>query len=112
VGVVYNQTAVVVELFLVLQVTYESLLQSGYILESWSGLVLFGKYSYGYNVSSIITTTPDTLTTLNLDIALFNTLNISAGIFTLATLIPLSIFLYESISYKLSKDKELDDLAD
>lgn len=45
----YNQTATVVEFMLVVQIAYESLLQRKFITDGWIGLVLYGKYCYGYN---------------------------------------------------------------
>ena len=49
IGLCYNQTATVVEFMIVIQIAYESLLQRKYITDGWIGLVLYGKYSYGYN---------------------------------------------------------------
>lgn len=93
---------------LVLTICYECLLQSQFIYEGYAGLVIFGKYTYGYNVD-VIATNNDRMTILGLKIALANTLNITAGLALLAVLVILAVFLYEAIKYKTAThtDKEV-----
>jgi hypothetical protein len=50
VSICYHQTASAVEFMLVAQIAYEALLQRRFITDGWVGLVLYGKYCYGYNV--------------------------------------------------------------
>ena len=104
-AVAYNQGAMAVEFFMILQVTYESLLQSGFIYDGWIGLIFFGKFTYGLNASSVISAGPDTLKTLGLTIPLLNTLNITVALCFLAVLLVLIIFIYELA--EISKDSQL-----
>jgi hypothetical protein len=71
-------------------------------------LLLYGKYSYGYNLSPI-SSTNDRLTIIDLDSALANTLNITAGIALLTVLTVIGVFLYEAIQFKTAThaDKEI-----
>jgi len=94
VAIAYNQAAMAVEFFMILQVTYESLLQSGFIYDGWIGLIVFGKYTYGINADNIISAGPDTLKTLGLTIPLLNTLNATVAICFLTVLIVIVIFVY------------------
>ena len=79
---------------LIIQVTYETLVQSGFIFESWSGLINYGRYTYGYNYPNVMATNPDSLTIIGINNSLPNTLNITAGLLLLATAIPITVLLY------------------
>jgi hypothetical protein len=50
VSICYHQTASAVEFMIIVQIAYEALLQRRFITDGWVGLVLYGKYCYGYNV--------------------------------------------------------------
>jgi hypothetical protein len=51
ISICYHQTATAVEFMIVAQIAFESLLQRKFITDGWVGLVLYGKYWYGYNIS-------------------------------------------------------------
>lgn len=51
ISVCYNQAATAVEYMIVVQIAFEALLQRKFITDGWIGLVIYGKYCYGYNVN-------------------------------------------------------------
>ncbi len=97
IGLCYNQTATVVEFMIVIQIAYESLLQRKYITDGWIGLVIYGKYSYGYNYDYSTEPIYDRLRILSLDTYLFHTLNITTVLLVGIALIIFCLFFYETI---------------
>ena len=112
VTILFNQSAIALECMLVLQVGYLSLLQSGFIYEGWAGMIMYGKYTFGVNLGSLIEANNDDFTTIGLTTPLLNVVNITAGLVLLPTLLILVMFLYEAIIYRINKNKEIDELAD
>ena len=102
ISVCYNQAATAVEYMLVIQIAFEALLQRKFITDGWIGLVLYGKYCYGYNVSYSNETIYDRLRILSLDTYLFHTLNITTAVLVLIVVIVLAIFCYET--FKVQED--------
>ena len=51
ISICYHQTASAVEFMIIVQIAYEALLQRRFITDGWVGLVLYGKYCYGYNAT-------------------------------------------------------------
>jgi hypothetical protein len=58
VTIVRKRGVIGVECMLVLQLTYFTLMDQVTLLESWSGLQLTGKYTFGFN-PTLLTTTPE-----------------------------------------------------
>lgn len=79
---------------LVAQVAFEGLLQRRFITDGWVGLVLYGKYLYGGNVSYEISPTYDRLKILSLNAYLFHTLNITTVLLVLVVILMLVLFFY------------------
>ena len=90
---------------LVLQCIYESLVQSGFIYEGLVGLVKYGRYTHGYNVDNVVNVRNDELTTIGLTIPLVNIVNITVGLLVGTILVIIGIFIYESVSVKIERDK-------
>lgn len=86
---------------LVLQIAYESLLQSKFINDGWIGLILYGKYTYGININYKPLDTFDRLQALSLNAVLFNTLNITTGLLFLVVILILAVFCYETVKVKV-----------
>ena len=79
------------------------MLQSGFIYDGWIGLIVYGKYTYGFNVNVIQSiTNSDRLSIINLNANLANTLNISAGILIIGVILIVAIFIYEMIKFHTS----------
>ena len=53
---------------------------------------MYGKFTYGYNIPAIVSVDPGDLTVIDLDTALVNTLNITAGLFLLLNIVMLLVF--------------------
>jgi hypothetical protein len=54
VALIFKKGAIAMESMLVLQLTYFTLLDVTPVAESWAGLQLYGKYTYGYNGLTIL----------------------------------------------------------
>lgn len=99
VGVWLGQTAMVLESFLVLQLAYEGLLQSEAVYEGWLGMVLYGKYTYGYNHPYASTSPGEVLSVIDLSNNLLSTLNLTFALSLTVVLVLLVVVLYEAVGY-------------
>jgi hypothetical protein len=101
ISICYHQAASSVEFMLIAQIAYESLLQRKFITDGWTGLVLYGKYCYGYNIGYSSPPIYDRLQILSLNTYLFHTLNITTVILFLVVVVILAMFCYETVKVKV-----------